>query len=94
MLPSRSYTETKIFLSHTALPVSRLGVHSKLWGDTTKTNDLSCPEGYPTPCSAIKDGGNKEEMGTLGIITFVFPNNSYVWWSPTFFEMAEPDDGK
>ena len=39
LLLSSAYTESRPFLLLSALPVSRLGVHKKLGGDTAGTDD-------------------------------------------------------
>ena len=39
--------------SHTAPPVSRMGVHKKLGGDTAGTADPNWPKGYPLPYDVI-----------------------------------------
>jgi len=39
LLLSSTYTESRPFVCHTTPPVSRLGVHQKLGGDTAGTAD-------------------------------------------------------
>jgi len=65
--------------SHTAPPVSRLGMQKKLGGDTAGTADPNRPKGCSIPydvSSAHKAGGRRKRW-TFRVMVFVFPSNRY-----------------
>ena len=72
-------------VSQMTLPVSRLGVGKRLGGDTAGTTDQKDIPYHMMSHSAIKAGGGRKGK-TFGVMAFVFPSNSYAWWSPVFLE--------
>lgn len=56
-------------------------------GDAAGTADLQWLKGYPTPCGIMllgKSWGKRKERRIFGVMEFVFPNNCYEWWIPSF----------
>lgn len=86
LLLSSAYIVKSFSAFPATLPVSRLGAHKWVEGDTVGNADQRNIPHHMMSYLAWESGGRRNPFKSM---TFIFPSNHNKWWSPATLEMVE-----